>query len=69
MSDINKRLNAFKQLPLRAQLAMINSTLSNPVLVKNQEYINQLKQIHAECLADATSEARQIYEQALKDLS
>lgn len=69
MSDINKRLNAFKQLPLRAQLAMITSTLANPVLAKNQIYINQLKQIHAECLANATPEAKQAYERAIEDLS
>lgn len=64
MSSQETRLEAFRQLPLRAQLALITSTRVNPVLGKNQEYIENLERIHAECLLSATSEQKETYEQA-----
>ena len=67
MSSLEKRLEAFRKLPLRAQLAMIASTKANPVLAQNQEYIDSLERIHSECLAVATSEQKEAYKKA-KDL-
>ena len=61
MSSIEKRLAVFRQLPLRAQLATITATKASPVLSQNQEYIASLEQIHAECLANATPEAKISY--------
>ncbi|MGF1480414.1 MAG: hypothetical protein ACFB4I_13135 [Cyanophyceae cyanobacterium] len=65
MSSLEQRLDAFRHLPLRAQLTMIASTKANSVLVQNQEYIDRLERIHAECLAAATPEARQAYEKMI----
>lgn len=65
MSKIEKRLEAFRQLPLRAQLTLIASTRSNPVLSQNQEYIESLENIHAECLRSSTPEQKALYEQQL----
>lgn len=69
MSSLEKRLETFRKLPLRAQLAMIVSTKANPVLAQNQEYIDMLENIHAECLAVAKPEQKEIYEKALADLT
>lgn len=69
MSSIAKRLEAFGQLPLRAQLAMIVSTRNNPILSQNQEYIESLERIHAECLRSSTSEQKAAYEQAKGNLT
>lgn len=63
MSSIEKRLEAFRKLPLRAQLTLIASTRNNPVLSQNQEYIQSLEQIHTECLSSATPEQKAAYEQ------
>lgn len=69
MSSIEQRLEAFRQLPLRAQLAFIASTRNNPVLSQNQEYIESLERIHAECLLSATSEQKAAYEKARANLT
>lgn len=62
------RLNAFRQLPLRAQLALIASTRANPILAKNQEYLESLEDIHQECLQVATPEQKLAYEKAKDNL-
>jgi hypothetical protein len=64
MSSLEKRLAVFRQLPLRAQLATIASSKANRVLNQNSNYIASLKQIHAECLANATPEDRLAYNKA-----
>lgn len=64
MSSIENRLEAFRKLPLRAQLALIASSRANPVLSKNQEYIENLERIHAECLQEATPEQKAAYDKA-----
>jgi len=69
MSSIEKRLQAFRELPLRAQLTLIASTRNNPVLSQNQEYIESLEQIHAECLSSSTPEQKAAYEQAKVNLT
>jgi hypothetical protein len=69
MSSLEKRLEAFRQLPLRAQLALIASTRSNPVLAKNQEYIEDLERVHAECLQAATPQQKAAYEKAKTNLT
>lgn len=69
MSSIEKRLTAFRQLPLRAQLALIASTRNNPFLSQNQEYIESLERIHAECLSSSTLEQKAIYEQSKDNLT
>lgn len=61
MSSIEKRLEAFRQLPLRAQLSLLNSTRSNSVLSQNREYIESLERIHQECLSLATPEQKAAY--------
>lgn len=58
MSSRETRLEAFRQLSLSAQLVLITSTRVNPVLGKNQEFIENLEIIHAECLLSATSEQK-----------
>ena len=63
-----KRLHAFRQLPLRAQFALIASTRANPVLGKNQDYLEALEQIHAECLQALTPQQRAEYENAKANL-
>ena len=68
MSSLENRLNAFRQLPLRAQLALIASTRANAVLAKNQEYLASLERIHGECIQNATSEQQQIYDKAKDNL-
>ena len=71
MSSLEKRLEVFRQLPLRAQLATILSSKANSVLSQNQEYIASLERIHQECVAAATPQAQKIYQQSatnLKDL-
>ena len=65
MSKMEKRLEVFRQLPLRAQFTLIASTRSNPVLSQNQEYIESLENIHAECLSSANPEQKAAYEQGL----
>lgn len=65
MSKMEKRLEVFRQLPLRAQFTLIASTRSNPVLNQNQEYIESLESIHAECLRSANPEQKAAYEQGL----
>lgn len=69
MSSLEKRLEAFRQLPLRAQLAMISSTRANPVLAKNQEYIESLERVHAECLQTSTPDQQIAYEKAKENLT
>ena len=64
MSSLEKRLAVFRQLPLRAQLATITSSKANNVLQQNQDYIASLEKIHAECLAEATPEAKLVYNKA-----
>lgn len=64
MSSLEKRLEVFRQLPLRAQLATIASTRANPVLAKNQEYLESLERVHAECLEAATPEQKAEYQKA-----
>ncbi len=67
MSSLEKRLEAFRQLPLRAQLSLINSTASNEVLSQNQEYLQSLDRIHKECLSSATPERKAAYERFIKN--
>jgi hypothetical protein len=69
MSSLEKRLEVFRQLPLRAQLAMIASTRANSVLAKEREYIEGLERIHAECLQASTPEQRAEYEKARANLT
>ena len=64
MSSIEKRLEAFRKLPLRAQLALISSTRANPVLAQNQEYLDKLERIHAECVQQSTPQQKAAYEKA-----
>lgn len=68
MSSLEKRLAAFRQLPLRQQLALIGATRDNPVLAQNREYIAALERIHQESLASATPEERESYEKAKANL-
>jgi len=68
MSSLENRLQVFRQLPLRAQIALIASSRSNPVLSQNQEYITSLEQIHAQCLQRSSPEQRAEYEQAKRSL-
>lgn len=68
MSNLQKRLEVFRQLPLRAQIALIASTRSNPVLAENTEYINGLERIHAECLLSSTPQQKADYEKARSNL-
>ena len=56
-------------MPLRAQLAMINSTKANPVLAENRDYIEKIESIHGQCLAAATPEAQKAYEKAKTNLN
>ena len=65
---MEKRLEVFRKLPLRAQLALINSTRDNPVLSQNREYIDNLERIHTECLNSATPEQKIAYEKAKGNL-
>ena len=69
MSSVENRLQAFRQLPLRAQLALIASTRNNPVLSQNQEYIESLERIHTECLSSATPEQKAEYDKAKANLT
>jgi hypothetical protein len=69
MSSLEKRLEVFRQLPLRAQLAMIASTRTNSVLAKDQEYIEGLERVHAECLEASTPEQKAEYEKARTNLT
>ncbi|KJH71165.1 hypothetical protein [Aliterella atlantica] len=62
MSSMEKRLEAFRQLPLRAQLSLLNSTRSNSILSQNREYIESLERIHQECLNSATPEQKAAYD-------
>lgn len=64
MSSLEKRLAVFRKLPLRAQLATISSTKANAVLAGNQEYIDRLEKIHAECLAKANPREKLSYDKA-----
>lgn len=68
MSSLEKRLTAFRQLPLRAQLALIASSRANSVLGKNQDYIDGLEQIHAECVQLSTPQEKAAYEKAKANL-
>ncbi len=67
LSSLEQRLAIFRQLPLRAQLAMITASKTSRVLSQKQSYIASLEQIHAESLAAATESERLVYRQA-KDL-
>jgi len=64
MSSLEKRLAVFCQLPLRAQLAMIKSSKSNPTLNRNREYIVSLEQLHQKNLNAATPQAKLVYNKA-----
>jgi len=59
-----KRLSVFRQLPLRAQLAMITASKSNPILSQKTDYIASLEQIHQESLASATEQEKIAYQKA-----
>ncbi len=67
--SIEKRLEVFRKLPLRAQLATIASSKANVVLSKNLEYIAALERIHQESLATATPEALKAYHKAKEILN
>ncbi len=69
MSSLEKRLDAFRQLPLRLQLTLIASTRANTVLAKNQEYIKSLERVHAECIEASTPQQRAEYEKAKANLT
>lgn len=69
MSSIEKRLEAFRKLPLKAQLALIASTRANPVLAQTQEYLKGLEQVHAECVQQSTPQQKAAYEKAQVHLS
>lgn len=68
MSSLEKRLEVFRKLPLRAQLATILSSKANSVLSQNREYIDSLERIHRECLDSATPQAKKIYQQSVAQL-
>ncbi|MDY6781361.1 MAG: hypothetical protein SW833_02205 [Cyanobacteriota bacterium] len=69
MSSLEQRLQVFRKLPLRAQLAFIAASGANPTIAKNQTYLEQLKRIHAECLAAASPEQQKAYQRAIDLLS
>ncbi len=69
MSSLEKRLEAFRQLPLRAQLALIASSRSNTILAQNTEYIEGLERVHAECLLSSTPQQKAAYEKAIANLT
>ena len=64
MSSLEKRLEVFRKLPLRAQLATILSSKANSVLSHNRDYIDSLERIHQECVAAATPQEKKIYQQS-----
>ena len=64
MSSLEKRLAVFGKMPLRAQLAMIASSKANKTLNQNQNYIASLEKVHAECLAEASPEAKLVYKKS-----
>ncbi len=64
MSSLEKRLAVFRQLPLKAQLAMITASKSNQILNQKLEYIASLEKVHAESLAAATEQERITYQKA-----
>jgi hypothetical protein len=64
MTSLEQRLAAFRQLPLRAQLAMIASTKANNVLSQKKDYIASLEQIHAESLGKAAEPEKLIYQKS-----
>ena len=68
MSSLEKRLEVFRQLPLRAQLATILSSKANTVLSRNRDYIASLERIHQECLANATPQEKKIYQKSAEHL-
>ena len=69
MSSLEKRLNVFRQLPLRAQLATITASKSNKVLSQKPDYIASLEKVHAESLAAATEQERITYQKSQDLLS
>ena len=69
MSSLEKRLEVFRKLPLRAQLATILSSKANAVLSHDKEYISSLERIHQECLTIATPEQQKIYRQSLQNFN
>ncbi len=64
MSSLEKRLAVFRQLPLKAQLAMITASKSNQILNQKLDYIASLEKVHAESLAAATEQERITYQKA-----
>jgi hypothetical protein len=48
---------------------MIASTRANSVLAKNQEYLEGLERVHAECLEASTPEQKAEYEKAKGNLT
>jgi len=64
MASLEKRLQVFRQLPLKAQLAMLAASRENPTLSQNLDYLNALERVHAECVQAATPEQQQAYERA-----
>lgn len=65
MSSPEQRLEAFRQLPLRAQLAFLAASRANPEIASNPDYLEKLKRAHAECLAAASPAQQKAYEQAI----
>lgn len=68
MSSLEKRLEAFRRLPLKAQLALIASTKANSVLAQNHEYIDGLERVHAKCVQESTPEQKASYQKVRDDL-
>ncbi|MBD2101730.1 hypothetical protein [Leptolyngbya sp. FACHB-261] len=68
MASLEQRLEAFRKLPLKAQLAFIAATRSNPILSQNQDYLEGIERVHAECLQAATPEQQATYAKARASL-
>ncbi|MBE9115224.1 hypothetical protein IQ249_04850 [Lusitaniella coriacea LEGE 07157] len=69
MSSLEKRLQAFRQLPLQSQLMLIFSFRLNPQWATDSNYLEQLKRIHAECLMQASLEQKAEYERVIAALT
>jgi len=69
VTALEKRLEAFRKLPLRAQLTFITATRANPTLAQNQAYMQGLERIHAECLQAANPQQKAIYEKSQSNLT
>ena len=69
MSSLEKRLAVFAQLPIKAQWAMIVSSLANKTLSQNKAYIESLEEIHRSCVANATPEEKLAYSRAKESIA